>query len=118
MQKSEFFTQSFLYIISGLVSNSQNVQAKPADMVETAFNTAKIAADRYEQIMGAMDPAVLQQFVPGAIPADTTITYTSDSSSRLNTTPDVVKQSVNPTTVIQPDGSNTSIAKEKSALPG
>lgn len=104
MQKSEFFTQSFLYVISGLVSNSQNVQAKPADMVETAFNAAKIAADRYEQIMGAMDPAVLQQFVPGAIPADTTITYTASSSTKLNTTPNAVKSSTNPTSVTQPDG--------------
>ena len=110
MQKSEFFSQAFLYIISGLVSNSQNVQAKPADMVETAFNTAKIAADRYEQILGAMDPAVVQQYAPGSIPADTTIAFTSDSSTRLNTTPDVVKQSVNPTNVKQPDGSEEYIA--------
>lgn len=110
MQKSEFFSQTFLYVISGLVSNSQNVQAKPVDMVEAAFNTAKIAADRYEQIMAAMDPAVVQQFVAGAIPADTAISYTSDSSTKLNTTPDVVKQSTNPTSVKQPDGSGESIA--------
>lgn len=110
MQKSEFFTQSFLYVISGLVSNSQNVQAKPVDMVEAAFNTAKIAADRYEQIMASMDPTVVQQFTVGAIPSDPLISYTSDSSTKLNTTPDVVKQSTNPTTVIQPEGSGEYIA--------
>ena len=110
MQKSEFFSQTFLYVISGLVSNSQNVQAKPVDMVEAAFNTAKIAADRYEQIMSAMNPTVVQQFTVGAIPTDSTLTYTADTSAKLNTTPDVVRQSTNPTSVRQPDGSGESIA--------
>ena len=110
MQKSEFFSQTFLYVISGLVSNSQNVQAKPVDMVEAAFNTAKIAADRYEQIMSAMNPTVVQQFTVGAIPADSSLAYTADTSTKLNTTPDVVRQSTNPTSVRQPDGSGESIA--------
>ena len=110
MQKSEFFGQAFLYVLGGLVSNTQNIQAKPVDLVESAFNTAKIAADRYEQIMGALDPTVVQQFTVGSIPADASITFTTDAQAKLNTTPDVVKQSVNPTNVQQPDGSGEYIA--------
>lgn len=105
MQKSEFFAQTFFYVLGGLVSNSQNIKAKASDMVEQAFNAAKLAADRYEQVMSATDPAVVQLFSVTPIPADATITYTADATAQLNKTPDVVKASVNPTTVRQPDDS-------------
>lgn len=105
MQKSEFFAQTFFYVLGGLVSNSQNIKAKSSDMIEQALNAASLASDRYEQVMSAMDPTVVQQFTVGAIPADATISFTADATAQLNKTPDVLKASVNPTAVVQPDGS-------------
>lgn len=113
MQKSEFFAQTFFYLLGGLVSNSQNIKARTSDMVEQAFNGAKIAADRYSQIVSAMDPVVVQQFAVTPIPADATISYTADATAQLNKTPDVVKLSVNPTAVLQPDGGGY-VASQKS----
>lgn len=103
MQKSEFFITSFHYALGGILGNAQTVKAKASDVVEQAWNIAKLSTDRYGQIMSGFDPTVIQMVTAASIPTDATITYTADQTGSVNTTKDVVKESVNPTSVKQPD---------------
>ena len=109
MLKDEFWIQTFLTTLGGLVSNPSNVKATTSDLVEQSINTAQYASNRVTQVISAWNPAFYGTAAATATTA--AITYTATATSLLNQTPEVVRSSTNPTSVKQPDTGDSIASK-------